>query len=216
MSVAARLYARLEPIAYADAENDDALANLCTALMAPVEPTEVSRDTDTLIAWESLWNPDACPDVLLDWLAIANGVELPPSALTAAEKRYRIKQAAGRYRGTPRALAEEVQLELTGTKTVLMGFQTPDRWSYVVGTIAAETPDTDAVEAAIERQNPAFMLWERILTTAWSWLVLGPTLIAERTTVDGVDTYTLGTPDYPTWTSVTAAFTDWTDLVAGP
>jgi hypothetical protein len=60
------------------------------------------------------------------------------------------------------------------------------------------------------------MLWERLLTSDWSWMVLAPTLIGTRATVDGVDTYTIGTPTYPTWTSVTSAFTDWTDLVAGP
>jgi phage tail P2-like protein len=213
VSAAARLYARLEPIAYDD---DGTLQDLTTALMAPVEIAEIARDTDTLVAWEALWDPDECPAELLDWLAIANGVILPPSALTTAEKRYRIKQAAGRYRGTPRALVEEVQLVLTGTKTVYMAFKTADRWTYAVGTIDAETPDEDAVEAAIERQNPAFMLWERLLTSDWSWMVLAPTLIGTRATVDGVDTYTIGAAPYPTWTSVASAFTDWTDLVAGP
>jgi phage tail P2-like protein len=126
VSAAARLYARLEPIAYDD---DGTLQDLTTALMAPVEIAEIARDTDTLVAWEALWDPDECPAELLDWLAIANGVILPPSALTTAEKRYRIKQAAGRYRGTPRALVEEIQLVLTGTKTVYMAFKTADRWT---------------------------------------------------------------------------------------
>jgi phage tail P2-like protein len=211
VTAASRFYARLEPIAFDD---DGTLQDLATALMSPVEIAEVSRDSDDglLVAWEALWDPDACPAELLDWLAVANGVILPPSALTADEKRYRIKQAAGRYRGTPRALVEEIQLVLTGDKTVLLGYQNGDEWHYAVGTIAAETPDENAVDAAIARQNPAFMIPERILTSDWTWLVLAPTLIA--VSVDGV--YTISTPTYPTWTSVTSAFTDWTDLVAGP
>jgi hypothetical protein len=213
-SPAARLYQRLAPIAHADPENELTLLRLCEALMAPVQITEISRDTDTHIAWESLFDPDTCPDALLDWLAVYNGVVLPPSALTPAEKRYRIKQAAGRYRGTPRALIEELQLVLTGTKTVLVAFQTPDRWTYLVGTIDAETPDTAAVEAAIERQNPAFMLWERILTSQWSNLVLAPTVIGERTVIGGVDSYVVGTPIYPTCLSVLAAFATCADLEA--
>jgi hypothetical protein len=210
MTVADRLYARLAPIAYDD---DGTLADLCAAWMAPVEITDISRDTGTLTAWEALWDPDACPAELLDWLAIANGVELPPSALTAAEKRTRIKQAAGRYRGTPRALAEEVQLALTGAKTVLMAFQTPDRWSYLVGTIDAETPDPAAVDAAIERQNPAFTLWERVLTSDWSWFVIAPTLVAKRSVIDGHDVYVIAAPEYPTWQSVLDAFATWQDLI---
>lgn len=212
MTAADRFFARLEPLAYADAENGDALANLTAALMAPVEIGEIARDSDLNIAWGALRDPDTCPAALLDWLAVDQGIVFPPSALTEADKRYRIKQAAGRYRGTPRALVEEVQLALTGTKTVLLGYQNGDEWHYLVGTIDAETPDEDAVERAIEAQNPAFMLWDRVLTSDWSWFVLAPTIIAERVG----DEYTIGSPDYPTWTSVGVSFTDWTDLVAGP
>lgn len=212
LPAAARFYRRLEPLAYDDANQDNALKNLASAWMAPVEIGEIARDSGTHIAWSALRDPDACPADLLDWLAVDQGIVLPASALTVAEKRYRINQAAGRYRGTPRGLVEEIQLTLTGSKTVLLGYFDGDQWHYAVGTIAAETPDTAAVERAIAAQNPAFMLWQHVLTSAWSWFVLAPTLIAERVG----DVYTLGAPDYPTWTSVGAAFTDWTDLVAGP
>ncbi|MDA0184127.1 phage tail protein [Solirubrobacter phytolaccae] len=206
MTAGARFYARLAPLEGDD--GDGTLENLSVAFMHPVEIAEISRDQGELIAWEALWDPDTCPEDLLDWLAIANGIVLPPSAITPADKRYRIKQAAGRYRGTPRALVEEVQLELTGTKTVIMAFQSPDRWSYAVGTIDAETSDTAAIDAAIERQNPAFTLWSRALTSEWSYLVLGPTLIATRVG----DEYTIGTPTYPDYASIVAAFSDYQHL----
>jgi hypothetical protein len=208
MSAAARFLARLEPIAYDD---DGTLENLATAFMAPIEIGEVARDTDTLVAWESLFDPDECPTELLDWLAIYNGVVLPALALTAAEKRYRIKQAAGRYRGTPRATAEEIQLVLTGTKTVLFSYRIDgDQWRYAIATIDAETPDEAAVERAVIAQKPAGMLVTRLLTSDWSWMVLAPTLVAER---DDDDNYTLGTPAYPTWQSVLDAFSDWQHLL---
>lgn len=213
LPAAARLYARFEPLAYDDANQGNAFKDLTSALAAPVEIGEITRDAGAHIAWSALRDPDFCPEALLDWLAVDQGIVLPQSALTANEKRYRIKQAAGRYRGTPRALAEEIQLELAGSKTVLLSYQVGDEWHYLVGTIDSETSDSALVEAAIARQNPAFMLGDYVSTSTWSWFVLAPTLIAERD-VDGE--YTLGTPDYPTWTSVTSAFTDWTDLVAGP
>jgi hypothetical protein len=88
------------------------------------------------------------------------GVEFPPSAITDAEKRYRILQAAGRYRATPRAVIEELQLVLTGTKTVYLGYHTPDQWHYAVATLDSETPDPDAVERAVLAQKPVGMLAE--------------------------------------------------------
>lgn len=213
MSAADRFFGRLEPLAYDD---DGTLENLAAALMAPVEVVEISRDTDTLTAWESLFDPDTCPAGLLDWLAVYNGVILGPAVLTEAEKRYRIKQAAGRYRGTPRATVEEVQLLLSDTKTVYIAFHTSDEWHYTVGVLTSEmTVDQLIVEAAILTQKPAGMSFNLLVLDPgdWTWFVLAPTLIAER---DGDDEYTISTPDYPTWTSVTAAFTDWADLVAGP
>ena len=155
MTAADRFYGRLEPLAYADAENDFTLQNLCDALMAPVAITELARDSDTHIAWGKLRDPDECPEQLLDWLAVDQGVILPASAITAAEKRSRIEQAAGRYRGTQRAWKEEIQRALTGTKTVrLATFVDGDRWKVTIITDPAETPDPAAVDRTARAQKP--------------------------------------------------------------
>lgn len=206
-----RLYRRLEPVAYDDANQGYALLYLAAALMSPREILEVVRaDEYHAIPWGRVLDPDACPSELLDWLAVFAGVTLPPSALTSSEKRYRILQAAGRYRGTPRAVIEELQLVLTGTKTVYLGYHTPDEWHYSVATVAAETPDADAVERAVLAQKPVGMLVDIFTTDEWSSFVLAPTLIGYR---DG-DGYAIGTPDYPTCQSVLDAFATCADLEA--
>ena len=178
MSAAARFYSRLEPVAYDD---DGTLSALAEALMAPVEICEVSRDTDTLVAWEPLLDPDTCPAALLDWLAVYNGVILPPSALSEEEKRSRIKQAAGRYRGTQEAWREEIQRSLTGTKTVrMLTFVNGDRWAVTIITRTSETPDAAAVERTARAQKPAGI----VLT----FLVTDEPLIEEGTlTIDSVN-----------------------------
>jgi len=215
VSASARLFARLAPLAYDDANHGNVLAALAAALASPREVfSDMVRDDATHIAWGAVLDPDACPAELLDWLGIFAGVELPPSATTEAEKRYRIKQAAGRYRGTPRAVIEELQLVLTGTKTVYLGFQDGDQWHYTVGTISGETPDTAAADRAIQAQKPVGMIATRVLTSTWSCLVLGPNLIGQRATVDGEDSYVIGTPTYPTCQSVVDHFFTAADLLA--
>jgi hypothetical protein len=209
-----RYYRRLEPIAYDDANQGYVLRALATAVMAPREVLEVVRaDDDHEIPWGAALDPDAVPAELLDWLGVFAGVELPPSALGDAEKRYRIKQAAGRYRGTPRAVIEELQLVLTGTRTVYVGFFTPDQWHYAVGTLAAETLDVDAVDRAVQAQKPVGMLATAVTTDDWVWLFLAPTVVGTRAIVDGVDSYVVTAPDYPTWQDVIDHFTTWQDVI---
>jgi hypothetical protein len=172
MTAAARLYSRLEPIAYDD---DGTLQALCTALQAPVEICEISRDQDNgLVAWEALTDPDACPTELLDWLAIYNGVTLPASALTEDEKRSRIRQAAGRYRGTQRAWREEIQRSLTGTKTVrIITFVGGDRWAVAILTRTSETPDPAAVERTARAQKPAGIVLTFLVSDTPIWAEAG-------------------------------------------
>lgn len=166
MTAAARYFARLEPIAYDDANQGDILQAFATALMAPREMFEVARaDDDHEVPWGALLDPDAVPDVLLDWLAVFAGVTLPPSALTAAEKRSRITQGAGLYRGTNQAMREEIQRSLTGTKTVRFIEQAGgDPWALVVVTKLSETPDPASVAITAQAQKRAGLLLTYIAT----------------------------------------------------
>jgi hypothetical protein len=109
---------------------------------------------------------------------------------------------------------EELQLVLTGTKTVYLAFQDPDQWHYTVATLAAETPDTAAADRSIQEQKPVGMIATRVAITGWNWIEFAPNLIGQRATVGGVDTYVVIAPTYPTWTSATTHFTTWADVVA--
>lgn len=213
-AAAARFFARLEPVAYDDANQGGVLQAIATALMAPREVFGVARaDEDHEHPWGALLDPDSCPVELLPWLAIFAGTTLPASALSESEKRHRIKAASGMYRATPRATVEELQLVLTGTKTVYIGFHTPDEWHYTVGTLAAETPDTAAGERAVQAQKPAGMVADYVTSDTWIWLFLAPTVIGARAMVDGVDSYVLSAPEYATWQDVIDAFSDWQHVI---
>lgn len=204
------MVASVEDTAYTAAGRPGFWTQQLEGTVVPIESVSWgARTTRDYIAWGMALDPDAAPDGLLDWLATYAGTVLPPSALTTGEKRYRILQSAGRYRGTPRAVIEELQLHLTGSKTVYVGFHTPDEWHYSIATIDSETPDAAAVERAVLAQKPVGMLVDVFTTAVWSSFVLGPTLIGYR---DG-DGYQIGTPEYPTCQSVLDSFATCQDLL---
>lgn len=210
---AARFYARLAPITEGDADRGHPLQRLVVAIMRAGELLYyLARESDTHAPWGKALDPDYAPSALLRWLALFPGVTLQPGD-TDGEQRYRIKQAAGLYKSTPRAVIEELQLVLTGTRTVLLGWHAPDQWHYLVATLAAETPDPAAVARAVEAQEPAGMVAAAVMTDDWSWFVLAPSLIAHREIVDGQDSYVIAAPEYPTWQSVLDAFATWQDLI---
>lgn len=210
---AVRFYDRVAPIAEGDQDRGYPLLRLIVAIMRPGELWYyLARETDTHRAWGKALDPDYAPRGLLRWLALFPGVTLQPGDIEA-QQRYRIRQAAGLYRGTPRAVVEELQLVLAGTRTVLLGWHTPDQWHYTIGTLAAETSDTAAVQRAVEAQEPPGMTGTAVTTEAWTWFVLAPSLIAHRELVDGEDSYVIDTPEYPTWQSVIDAFSTWQRLI---
>lgn len=209
MSLLSRALARFAPINV----GDGTLTALITAIMRPGEFFEtLSQQTDAHGPWAIIFDPYEAPASILSWLQQIPGIRRVP-ADTEAQQRARIAAAAGYYRCTPRAAVEELQLVLAGTKTVLIGLHVPDEWHYMIGTLATETPDAAAVERAVVAQKPVGMIVEIVTTATWTWFVLAPTLIGTRTTVDGVDTYAIGIPAYPTWQDVIDHFTTWTDVI---
>lgn len=166
-----RFYGRLAPLAYADPDSGYPLRALATALMAPRELFEVARDADGYIAWGKVLDPDACPAELLDWLAVFAGVVFPPFTLTEADKRARIKRAAGYYRASNRAIMEEVLPTLTGTQYVnLIEQASADPWALTLITRPAETPDAAATLAAGMRQKRAGIALTHVLTNNVLWV----------------------------------------------
>jgi hypothetical protein len=211
VSLLDRFLARIAPINI----GDGTLTAIVTAITAPGEIIDtLARESDTHAPWGKALDPDDAPAPVLPWLALLPGVKLQPGD-TEAQQRYRIRQAAGLYRCTPRAIVEELQLVLldASTKTVLLGFHTPDQWHYTIGTLTSETPDPDAVARAVDAQNPVGMIATVVSTDDWTWFVLAPDLVAHREVLDGVDSYVIGTSEYPTWQSVIDAFSTWQHLI---
>lgn len=149
---AERIYARLAPIDV----GDGTLKHIAEALgLGSVEIDEVVRGTDTHAPWARLMDPATCPVWALGYLAQWVGERLLPLD-SEADQRARIAQAAGFYRSTDRAMREEVQRTLTGTKSVtVLNRVGGDRWAQTVKVKTSETPSSAASEAAARRQKEA-------------------------------------------------------------
>lgn len=209
MSLASRFLTRVAPINV----GDSTLGELVAAITAPGEVMEtIASGSASHGPWGKAVDPDEAPASLLRWLKLFPGVTFQPGD-TESVQRYRIKQAAGDYQATPRAIIEELQLILSGTKTVYLGFHAPDQWHYLVGVITSEAPSGSAVAAAVERQEPAGMNGFDVYLSGWTWFTLAPDLVAHRETIDGEDSYVVDAPEYPTWQSVVDHFSTWQHLV---
>lgn len=212
-----RLYARLGPVATYDDDNGNVVQALAETLAEPQQIIEdVTRDGETREAWAIAGDPDTAPAELLPWLAQLAGVRLLDSD-TEAQQRLRIKTAAGYYRGTPRAIIEELQLLLTGTKQVFLLTRDPDMWHQTVGTLTSESAAATVAQLdnAVKAQKPAGVLVDRVTVAAWSLLEITATVAAHRETIDGVDTYVADLV-YETIGDLEAAFATIALLEAGP
>lgn len=195
-TVAAELYERLAPFAFADEENDYALAHLCAAWASGLqEIDDLVRDTDDGVGWSGLFDVDRCPEQHLPYLAQINGTRLPPG-LSEQEKRDWIKDAAGQKRGTVGAIKAAAQPYLTGTKTVFLEERQGGAYKLSVATFVSETTDADAVERAIRAQKPAG-------------------IVLTYSTIVGGDWETL-LSTHADWDDVEATFTDWLDVRNDP
>lgn len=152
---ASRLYASLAPLAGEDDANAWALAKFCAALGVMFQPIEdVSSDTAEGPGWSAVVDVDRAPDSWLPWLAQFVGVTVVPGS-TPAEQRVRIKGTDGFSRGTPDALRAALAPTLTGSKTVYFRERDAgDAYRLEVVTVASQTPDAAASEAALRAQKP--------------------------------------------------------------
>lgn len=172
-----------------------ALDEYCQALAAKYAQVElytldsIGLDGNELPGYGNIFSVDDCPAEALPYLAQFVGETLP-STLTEAEARERIRGQPNRKRGTPAGITAAAALTLTGTKTVFFiersSSACPSEPAYglTVGTLASETPDADATEAAIRSNIPGGIILEFITSDdpVWSEAV-------------------------PTWTSIGAAVT---------
>jgi len=125
-----------------------------------VEVESYAEDTDTTVGWQPLWDYTIAPHNALPWIAMVYGETAPQNA-TDDQIRALIQAAPNSRRGTPRAIADAVKQTLTGGQ--LVGIK--ERWrsdtvsvdedAMSIFTYLAQTPDQNAVQAALRRTVPA-------------------------------------------------------------
>lgn len=191
---AADLYERLSPWAHADADNGYALALLCQAVGAQFDEIDaVARaGTDDEPGWAALMDPDAAPAFTLDWLAQFAGVSLNRT-LDEAQKRVAIRATEGVVkRGTPAAMQRAARPFLTGAQSVFLAERDGDAYQLTVITRTDETPDPDAVEAALLSQKPAGIVMTYSVVPGLAYAELDA--------------------DYTDYGDVASSFTDYSDV----
>lgn len=101
--------------------------------------------------WDTAFDADEAPPEALPWLAQFAGVRFQ-SGWTTEQQRLALSNPQGFARGTDAALAAAAQPLLTGTRTVIIRNREGGD-PNVIGVITndSETPDPDAVEAALLR-----------------------------------------------------------------
>jgi hypothetical protein len=170
---AERIFARQAPLAEIDQQTSDLLEGISEALgLSYVDTDVVVREgVDGQAPWSAIADPDLCPARWLPWLAQWNGVKLLPSD-TEQDQRERILQAAGFYRGTNRAIREEVARTTTSRdpdNVVVLNRVGGARWAQQVITRLADTPDPAAAERAALRQKSAGIVQSYLATDDVIW-----------------------------------------------
>lgn len=185
-------YKRLAPYVLTDLANGAVLQKIVHAYAHPTADIwTLTSGTNGQPGYADAGDPDRAPGWLLPWLAQFPGVKLKPSD-TEAQQRARISQAAGFYRGTGRAIIEEIQHLLTGTKKVFLVERTDGPWTLAAGIPTAEVPGDvtlTGLQAAMDAQTAVWTVGDAYIIGDDTLLEEEATLIAHRETIDGVDTY---------------------------
>lgn len=154
-TVADELYTALLPLAYADAQNADALWKFCCAIGGFLQDIEdMARDDGVVPGWAKIMQAETAPVQSLDWLGQLMGVQ-PIGGLSVEQRRERIVNRAGFGRGSQSAMIAAAQLYLTGTKTVNLSERDTSAYHMSVSTYTSETPDSVMVLEALISQKPA-------------------------------------------------------------
>jgi hypothetical protein len=163
------LFFWVEPVGYADAENDDALRAIVEGISAPFEEIDdLVRDTDDGPGWSALVDADRAPAKFLPWLAYLNGVRVTAS-YTEAQQRAEIVDAAGFRRGTTGAMIAQVQTHLTGLKRVVLIERDLDPYKITVMTYASETPNPTLTEKDARARKPAGLVLNYVVNSGWAY-----------------------------------------------
>jgi hypothetical protein len=137
------MYSELEPLTYAELQNQYALAIFCQALgMTIDEINEYVRDSEDGPGWSMLLDLERAPEKALPWLAQFVGVRIA-AGLTDQQQRDWIAGTANWRRGTLAAMTAAVQATLSGSKQVIIRERFGGAYKLNVVTYKSETPPED-------------------------------------------------------------------------
>jgi len=159
------LWDLLQPMFYADAQNGNSLHIYLGGLSDPIFQLvdDWASDTDDGDPGYSLLvDATRVPDVAIPWLGQFVGIRVT-TGLTAAQQKEQLVGLGNWKRGTVAALKAAPQPLLTGTQTVIVKERDTSPYHLLVYTLAAETPDQNAVLAALLSQKPAGLVMQYIV-----------------------------------------------------
>jgi hypothetical protein len=150
------LYAELEPLAYDDANQDNALLTYLDTIGSMFDEIEGYARDGPLgePGWSIILDLSRAPEKALPWLGQFVGVRIT-EGLTLAQKVSQIQARGGFGRGTPLALVLAAQTFLTGGKTVVLRERDTSAYHLTVFTYTSETPDSAKVASALQAAKPA-------------------------------------------------------------
>ncbi len=167
--LALELYEQLTGLAYGDEDHDWALLCLCQLLTWGDEFIDACvADRDGRDGWSQVLDPMTCPAPALPWLAMLNGVPIPPGS-TEQETRDLISALPHFRRGHPDSIDDAIRVFLTGDKRVTrVERYRGDRWQSLRVTYAAQTPDRAPIDRILEVIFPAGIVWTYRVDLGWS------------------------------------------------
>lgn len=199
-------YEEMEPVAkpYDEAAGWPLLKFLHAYFMPMQKIDDIVRDTDEGPGWSILFDPDRCPARYLAFPAMFAGVVLRPN-MTEEEKRSRIKNRDGLKRCTPGAIVQAAKdnldpaIPMEQRDVILRERYNPadplvdSPGHFQIITYTAQTPDPDAVLAAIRQHKDV-------------------DFVMHYDVVDGQDWQQL-VNDFGTWQDVVTAYPTWQDVI---
>lgn len=167
-------YSELGPWMRADFDAWD-LLTLCEACASGLQPLwDVVNDQDDAPGWSQVLDIDRVPTVWIPWLGQFVGVHYR-AGLADADQRLRVRETDGFRRGSPGAIKGAARQYLTGSGTVYLLERHGSPYRYTVTTLDSETPDPDAVLAALKEQKPGGLIMFHSVVTGGNFDTLRDT-----------------------------------------
>lgn len=173
-SFAEELYAKVKVT-----ENESAdLSAYCDSIGQMFKEVELlaREDADGNLPWSKITDPELAFSELTDplaayallWLAQLAGVRIPVGMVTGGMVEI-IELAEARRRGTVLYMVEVAQRLLTGDKFVFVEERSGSAYALAITTRTAETPDEDAVRAALLAVKPAGIVLTYTVSDGVTW-----------------------------------------------